>query len=119
MFMKKKKMAQPTYYDNQLKRLIEDWMAARDHLISSVECCITRKGVIDLYPDGADKKRAQADLETAQRILLNRIGAYDSLRAQISQFPIDKCETVHYNANELAKSHEIVEIAYRNYFRKN
>ena len=119
MFMKKKKTVQPTYYDNQLKSLIEDWMAARDHLISSVERCITRKGVIDLYPDGADKKLAQADLETAQRILLNRIAAYDLLRTKISQFPTDKCKVMHYNANGLAKSHEIVEIAYRNYFRKD
>lgn len=117
MFNKKK--VSMNQYDFEVNTLFNDLNEAEKRLTSAVNRCITRKNVIDLYPDGADKKRAQSDFETAQKILLSNIGAYDNLYNQIINYPMNKCVVMKNVINNVAKSHEIVEIAYRNYFKKD
>ena len=49
---------------------------------------ITRVEVINLYPDGADRKKAVSDAKKAKQSLLVAIGAYDTARRRMerSQF---------------------------------
>ena len=118
MFKKKAKILD-TATDLRIKALVNQITNEKWALISDVEKCIIRNGVIALYPDGADKDEAIKDAEYAKHSLLCRIGAYDGLMRdydEASAKPNGRCTTTGWR-NNFGKSHELVEIAYRNFYK--
>lgn len=117
--MFKKNKIIPNTYDRQLKQLLVEWQENRDLLIGQVNILITKKNVIDLYPEGADKNKAIEDFKARQRFLLNYIARYDDTYNQLMTFDYSKCaETISAKWQyEKATSHNIIEIAYNNFYR--
>lgn len=85
MFSKKKdKPFNP--YENHIDELIYKVWEERDRLYEKTRQAITRVGVINLYPDGADRKKAVSDAEEAKHALLVAIGAYDTARMEYNNY---------------------------------
>lgn len=105
------------------KRIIEITKKIEDeaqHLCAAVEKVIIVTGIINLYPDGPDKDAAVKKAEAAKHSLLCRIGAYDELLAECnSKLPNlkNRCFTVGLTTN-YCSSHELIEIAYRNFYKR-
>lgn len=76
MFGKKKKPFNP--YEKRADDALYEVWETRDRLYEKTRQAITRVGVINLYPDGADRKKAVSDAEEAKHALLVAIGAYDT-----------------------------------------
>lgn len=79
MFGKKKKPFNA--YENRVDDLIHEVWEARDCPYEKTRQVITRVGVINLYPDCPDRKKAVSDAEEAKHALIVAIGAYDTARA--------------------------------------
>mgnify|MGYP004529184369 CR=1 FL=1 len=111
---KKKEHFNP--YENHIDELIYKVWEERDRLRAKATQVITRLGVIDLYPEGADRKKAVSDAEEAKRSLLVAIEAYDTARMRYNNY-IKKYEEEFDNPKKewTTTSHEIVEWAYRYY----
>lgn len=117
MFKKKVKILD-TAIDLRIKALVNQIADKNWALISDVEKCIIRNGVIALYPDGADKDKVIKDAEYAKHSLLCRIGAYDRLMRDYDEAlakPNGRRTTTGWR-NNFSKSHELVEITYRNFY---
>lgn len=107
-------------YDTRMEELNKIVREARDRLIDKAKEVITKKGVIDLYPDGADKKAAIKALEDAKYSLLCAIGNYDGRLNELRQYYIDNSDNFDQywaTPDRFAKSHDLIEHAYRNYFK--
>lgn len=69
MFGKKKeKKFNP--YENRADELLYEVWEERDRVYEKTTQVITRLGVIDLYPEGADRKKAVSDAEKAKNLCL-------------------------------------------------
>ena len=74
------------------------------------------QGVIDLYPDGADRKKAVSDAEKAKQSLLVAIGAYDTARMEYNDYVEKNAEKFDSHKEKwTTTSHEIIEWAYKYY----
>ena len=114
MFSKKKKPFNP--YENRMDDLIHEVWEARDRLSAKATQVITRLGVIDLYPEGADRKKAVSDAGEAKYSLLVAIGAYDTARMEYNNYIKKYAEKFNSPKREwTTTSHEIIEWAYRYY----
>ena len=114
MFGKKKKPFNA--YENRVDDLIHEVWEARDRLSAKAIQVITRLGVIDLYPEGADRKKAVSDAEKAKYSLLVAIGAYDTARMEYNNYIKKYAEKFDSPKREwTTTSHEITEWAYRYY----
>ena len=114
MFSKKKKPFNP--YENRVDDLIHEVWKARDYLTAKTKQVITRLGVINLYPDGADRKKAISDAEEAKQSLLVAIGAYDTARMEYNNYIKKYAEKFDSPKREwTTTSHEIIEWAYQYY----
>ena len=114
MFGKKKKPFNA--YENRVDDLIYEVWEARDRLTANAKQVITRLGVINLYPDGADRKKAVSDAEKAKQSLLVAIGAYDTARMEYNNYIKKYAEKFDSPKREwTATSHEIIEWAYQYY----
>ena len=114
MFSKKKKPFNP--YENRVDDLIHEVWEARDRLTAKTKQVITRLGVINLYPDGADRKKAISDAEEAKQSLLVAIGAYDTARMEYNNYIKKYAEKFDSSKREwTTTSHEIIEWAYQYY----
>ena len=81
---KKKKPFNP--YENRADELLYEVWEERDRVYEKTTKVITRLGVIDLYPEGADRKKAVSDAEKAKQSLLVAIGAYDTARMKYNDY---------------------------------
>lgn len=114
MFGKKKKPFSP--YEKRADELLYEVWEERDRIYEKTTKVITRLGVIDLYPEGADRKKAVSDAEKAKQSLLVAIGAYDTARMEYNDYVKKYAEKFDSPKKEwTATSHEIVEWAYRFY----
>lgn len=114
MFGKKKKPFNP--YESRADELLYEVWEERDRVYEKTTKVITRLGVIDLYPEGADRKKAVSDAEKAKQSLLVAIGAYDTARMEYNDYVKKNPEKFDSPKQEWATaSHEIVEWAYRYY----
>ena len=114
MFGKKKKPFNP--YENRADELLYEVWEERDRVRAKATQVITCLGVIDLYPDGADRKKAVSDAEKAKQSLLVAIGAYDTARMEYNDYVEKNAEKFDSPKKEwTTTSHEIVERAYRFY----
>lgn len=111
---KKKKPFNP--YENRVDELLYEVWEERDRVRVKATQVITRLGVIDLYPDGADRKKAVSDAEKAKQSLLVAIGAYDTARMEYNNYVKKYTQMFDSPKQEwTTTSHEIVEWAYRYY----
>ena len=114
MFGKKKKPFNP--YENRVDELLYEVWEERDRVYEKTTQVITRLGVIDLYPEGADRKKAVSDAEKAKQSLLVAIGAYDTARMEYNDYVKKYTQMFDSPKKEwTTTSHEIVEWAYRFY----
>lgn len=107
-------------YDTHMAELNNIVTAARDLLIAKAQEVITKKGVIDLYPEGADQKVAIKALEDAKYSLLCAIGNYDGRLSELRQYYTDNHDNfAQYWAtpDRFRTSHDLIESAYRHYFK--
>lgn len=116
MFSKKKKPFNS--YENRADDLIHEVWEARDRLTAKAIQVITRLGVIDLYPEGADRKKAVSDAEEAKRTLIVAIGEYDTARMEYNIYIKKYAEKFDNPKREwTTTSHEIIEWAYKYYYK--
>ena len=114
--MKSKKKI--TWHEEQYQTLINSLRDARGTLVARTENVICKKGVIDLYPEGADKAFAQTECEDAQHKLICAIGNYDARKQETEDFYKKHCEELYGYIDKFATSHSIIETVYRNFFKK-
>lgn len=97
-------------------RLVELEIARQNACISlkaAVKRTIIKQGVLALYPVGPDKDAAQKEAEAAKRFLLCCIGAYDARRQELADYAKKN------NTGCIAvTSHDIVEKAYEEFYKK-
>lgn len=115
MFGKKKEKKFNPYESRADEQLYEVW-EERDRVYEKTTQVITRLGVINLYPEGADRKKAVSDAEKAKQSLLVAIGAYDTARMEYNDYIKKYAQMFDSPKKEwTTTSHEIVEWAYRFY----
>lgn len=103
------------YLITLMLKVIDEEKNLKNQVIKVIIC----KGVIDLYPDGADQKAAIKDFEYNQQYLLNKIALYDDARkTYVNVLEKYQAEGVALNYVKPFTSHEIVEEAYRRFFEK-
>ena len=116
MFSKTKKPFN-SYEKRADDALYEVW-ETRDRLYEKTRQAITRVGVINLYPDGADRRKAVSDAEEAKRIFIAAIGEYDTARMEYNNYIKKYAEKFDSPKEEwTTTSHEIVEWAYKYYYK--
>ena len=114
MFGKKKKPFNS--YENRVDDLIHEVCEAHDRLTAKAKQVITRLEVINLYPDGADRKKAVSDAEEAKRILIAAIGEYDTARMEYNNYIKKYAEMFDSPKKEwTTTSHKIIEWTYQHY----
>lgn len=112
MFNKKKKKIDP--HENQINFFLSQIKDAEIYLQAAVEAVLYKKNVIDVYPSGADKNRAQEELEDARVSLLLKIARYDDCRARYFEY-LEKNKLPCYAYPYPTDSHILVEIFVYNY----
>ena len=114
MFNKKKKPFNS--YENRVDDLIHKVWEARNCLTAKAKQVITRLGVINLYPDGADREKAVSDAEKAKQSLLVANGEYDIAQMEYNNYIKKYAEMFDSPKREwTTTSHEIIEWAYQYY----
>lgn len=117
MFFKKKDSHVNIYEAHADERLYDLW-AERDRLVAKTCEVITRKAVIDIYPDGADRDAAIKECEKAKRSLLCAIGAYDTSRMEYNDYITKNAERFDNPRRPwTTTSHDFIAFAYRTYFK--
>ena len=92
---------------------------AKERLMYATEKVIIKQGVINLYPEGPDKKQAVKDCEEAKQHLICAIGYYDARR----QESINYAETYNeelgeFYTNKFLTSHQLIEFVYEKWNKK-
>lgn len=121
MFGKKKNVVVDTIQDKKIKELRSDRYDAWRRVEEATEKVIVRNGVIDLYPDGADKDKAKRDADSAKVGLLAAMAVYDDLRNQYIQAlnaPFERATTKDWHT-VAPTSHEIIERTYEKFYKKS
>lgn len=90
----------------------------KNRLITKTENVLFAKGVIDIYPNGADKECAISELQARQKVLIAEIGEYDIALKNLRDFINKKRDEIIVAIPILLESHTIIEITYRNFIRK-
>lgn len=113
MFKKKKPF---NIYEKRADEMLYEVWEERDRVRAKATQVITRLGVIDLYPEGADRKKAVSDAGDAKYSLIVAIGAYDTARMEYNNYVKKYAQMFDSSKKEwTTTSHEIVEWAYRYY----
>lgn len=115
MFNKKRKEIDP--HENKINSFISQIKDARLSLQSAVETILYKQDAIDVYPSGADKNRAQKELDTAREKLLLKIAQYDDYRAQYFEY-LKKNNLPCYAYINPSDGHILIEVFVYNYKRK-
>lgn len=114
------KPPQPTPADKERRRLLHKLFVANKRLAECAELVIVRHGVVNLYPDGPDKERAEIDLAKAKHSLLCAIGTSDDVRAELMRYIDAHYEEFVTTADYVTPytSHEIIEKTWRSFFKQ-
>lgn len=123
MFFKKKIIEEQNPYDKFYHEKWIEALNARESLSRCATDVIIKNGVIDLYPDGADKEFARLALKNTKYSLLCAIGEYDSALAQLEGYYTVNCDKLEQYATTapttFPNSHEVIEGAYKDFYKKN
>jgi hypothetical protein len=120
MLFKKKSEPTSTPQDFVVVRLTERRCQALIDLRERAEKVIICNGAVDLYPEGADKEKAIVEAEAAKFGLLCAIGVFDDLTNQYLEAlaePLERRTTLDYSTSVLT-SHEVIEMAYRDFYKR-
>lgn len=120
MFFKKKEVKKNSY-DLTCERLQSEMAEQLNLLVNYVPQVIGAVNVVALYPEGPDKKKAEEDANKKREGLRNRIAHYDTAQADYERFLKDTEGKREYTAewwNRYLSSHEVVENAWKNFFKK-
>lgn len=115
--MRKKKEFNP--YNLKITEKLEEVRSAKFTLENCVNKVITKKGVIDLYPEGLDKEVAKKDFENAQYSFLCAIGNYDAKLQELENYEKENKDKITIYISQFLNSHDLIEIFYRHYERRN
>lgn len=119
LFNKKTTINHDTPDDIRLKAIENERSEALAILRERAEKVILCNGVINIYPEGADKEKAKADAEKAKYSLLCAIGHYDDLVRQYKEvFLSPNRNSTSYYGKTLTSSHELIECVYRDFYKK-
>jgi hypothetical protein len=118
---KKSNFDTDTALDKKIKALHAERLATANVIKERAKRIIICNGVIDLYPEGADKEAAKQSAERAKHLLLCSIGHYDDIRRQYLEALAENGErnTTYYLTKECKTSHEWVDMAYEEFWKKN
>jgi hypothetical protein len=118
---KKSNLNTDTTLDKKIKELNNERLAAAFTIRERAKTVIICNGAIDLYPEGADKEAAKREAERVKNLLLCSIGHYDDLRRQYLEALAENGErnTTIYWTKECKTSHEWIEKAYEEFWKKN
>ena len=116
---KKKKIIVDTQIDTMVREKNLKLFSVRADLKRATENVIIANGVIELYPEGADKEKAKATAENKKLIMLSFIGKYDNLKNEVNELlNNDNRNTTRDWQKCTETSHKIVEIAYKEFYKK-
>lgn len=114
----KKTGKQANIYEVHAYEYLQNVWAERDRLMDKTREVITRKAVIDLYPDGADRNAAIKECEEAKHSLLCAIGAYDTARMEYNNYISKNAERLDGPRRPWTMtSHDFIAVAYEKYFK--
>ena len=122
LFNKKKNpINTDTALDKKIKELDNERLVTAYSIRERAKKVIICNGAIDLYPEGADKEAAKREAERVKNLLLCSIGHYDDLRRQYLEALAENGarNTTVYWTKECKTSHEWVEMAYEEFWKKN
>lgn len=118
MFGKRKNATPtPTWLDEKIYQLNEDWFEAWRRIegcVAKVAICNT---AIELYPEGVDKEKAIKDADAEKYSLLCAIGHYDDITRQYNEAlksDGQRNTTTNYRPH-IKTSHEII----KDYCKRN
>lgn len=120
MFWNKREEKKSTSQDYVVKGFLAQRADAMHDLEKRVEKVIICNGVIDLYPEGADKEAAKRDAEKAKELLLCAIGRYDGIVNQYNAALTRTCRntTLAYMPIPPGSSHALVEDYYKKFYKR-
>lgn len=122
MFGKNNKANEDTFLDKEIRSCVNSLREFNQLLTAKVEKVIIANGVIDLYPEGSvDKQKAIANAARVKNDMGKTMANYDKLYATLRRLLVTDGErntTIYWTIDRWCESHEIVENAYRNFFRK-
>ena len=106
-------------YEEQYLEMIRIVREAKERLIAATDKVIVKQGVINLYPEGPDKKHAVKDCEEAKYNLICAIGEYDARRQEsINYAKTYEKELGGVYTNRFLTSHQLIEFAYEQWHKK-
>ena len=120
MFKKQKSLPPPACV--KYEELISNYLDASYRLSQIVEKVISKRDVITLYPEGADRRCAQKEYEEAQHQLLCAIGNFDGRRRDLQFYyemdaNTETLQEYHYkHHNYFQTSHAVIEETTRRYY---
>ena len=121
LFGKPKKLINhDTALDKKIKTLNDERFAIACTIRERAKRVIICNGAIDIYPEGADKEKAKRDADKAKESLLCAVGHYDDLLRQYKEALAEEGErnTTAYWTKEFKTSHEWIEMAYEEFYKK-
>ena len=121
LFNKSKRPAnQETALDKKIQTINNERLATGFSIRERAKKVIICNGAIDLYPEGADKEKAKRDADKAKEILISAVGHYDDLLRQYKEALSEEGErnTTTYWTKEAMTSHEWIEMAYEEFYKK-
>ena len=123
MFWKKKPVDASTFQDRMCNKMFSNIQSLIFDLYAQAEKTITKSGVVDLYPEGADKEVAKEVFAAARYRLRYLIGALDTARAEYIRYCEENKDSFVTTRSSkwvfVHTSHDIVEQVYQNYYRRN
>lgn len=122
MFNNRKEINKRTGGDVFLLKIQDEIHEAKFTLEAAARKVIICIGVVDLYPEGADKDLARQDAEKAKLSLRAAIGVYDRLvsdyQSQLRTYPKEeRTITCNWTYSRFDNSHKIVEEFYEGYWK--
>lgn len=118
MFNKKEKIVD-TPIDVALKEKDLELFSIRANLKKAVENIIIANGVIELYPEGVDKEKAKETAKNRKMIILPLIDKYNNLKNEINDLLNKNDRNTTKDWQKCIKTgHEIVEIVYKELYKK-
>ena len=117
---KKSNLNTDTILDKKIKELDNERLETAFAIRERAKRVIICNGTIELYPEGADKEKAKRDAEQTKSLLICAVGHYDDLLRQYKEALAEEGErnTTAYWSKETKTSHEWIEMAYEEFYKK-
>lgn len=105
--------------DREVLDMVQRMQNSKNRLIDATERVIISKGVVELYPEGADKIKAITALNTEKYNLLYTINDYNYRLKDLIEIENKRGDEINVPIPKFTNSHEIIELTYRKFFYKD